>query len=598
MSGGGGGKGGGGSSSYTTGYRYFFGIHMGISRGPVDELCEIKVGDKTAWSGSVTGNTQFTIDNYNLFGGEAKEGGIQGTLDVMMGGATQTAPASLRAMFGANVPSAVTVSGTIGGNGLYVKANTGLSYFTTIGGVLWQLQRDSFGRWTVFGSNGVTYRSTNTPDLPEQATGWVRVTLTQGAFNWETGQFDTIESTTAASIGITPSYSLVPGFRRTFTVFYDGIVSMNNPYPKPWKFRVRRIFQGWDGDVFRPDLALVQMGNIKAMNPAHIIYECLTNREWGRGLSRSMIDESSFAQVAMTLKSEGFGLCTRWNRTDSIKSFIAIILNHIAGSLFTSRRTGLLTLRLVRGGYDFEELPLFTPETGLLQVNDSPVASNSVGINEVRVTYRDPITDEDRTVRVNNLAALQASGGAINSTSREYKAVPTAELAIRLAQRDLRASSVALRKFTITLDRRGRSVEPGGVFLIQDQNRGIPITPVRVGQIEDGTLTDGSIKIVAVQDVFALPQVTWNVDVPNTWSPPSGTACLDVHRVFELPYFMLAGNLRRADLAYVETNDGFFGAVCAQGNSLNGGYQIAVRDGPSTPEDQPTSTEFFCGYTP
>ncbi len=32
----------------TVGFRYLFGIHMGLSRGPVDEIVEIKVGEKVA----------------------------------------------------------------------------------------------------------------------------------------------------------------------------------------------------------------------------------------------------------------------------------------------------------------------------------------------------------------------------------------------------------------------------------------------------------------------------------------------------------------------------------------------------------------------
>lgn len=104
----------------------------------------------------------------------------------------------------------------------------------------------------------------------------------------------------------------------------------------------------------------------------------------------------------------------------------------------------------------------------------------------------------------------------INSTSREYKGVPTAELAQRLAQRDLRASSVNLRKFSITLDRRGRVIEPGSVFVVSDPSRGIPMTPVRAGSVQDGTLTNGEITINAVQDVFELPVQSWAVKVPNT----------------------------------------------------------------------------------
>lgn len=91
-------SGGGGGQSYVAGYRYLFGIHMGICRGPVDELVEIRVGDRTAWTGNV-GVTEvpptepaFQIDKPNLFGGEDKEGGIRGTCWVMMGKPDQVAP--------------------------------------------------------------------------------------------------------------------------------------------------------------------------------------------------------------------------------------------------------------------------------------------------------------------------------------------------------------------------------------------------------------------------------------------------------------------------------------------------------------------------
>lgn len=151
-----------GGKTQTVGYRYLFGIHMGIGRGPVDELCEIKVGDKRAWLGSVTSNASVPIDAYTLFGGEEKEGGVRGTLEVMMGGPTQTAGGGLAAMLGGPLP----------------------------------------------------------------------------------------------------------GYRRMFTVFFDGIVAMINPYPKPWKFRVRRALQGWDGPVFRPDLAVISMVAESPVDPS------------------------------------------------------------------------------------------------------------------------------------------------------------------------------------------------------------------------------------------------------------------------------------------------------------------------------------------
>lgn len=112
--------GGGGSTTQVVGYRYKFGIHMGVCRGPVDELVEIRAGDRTAWTGNVSANTTIPIDAPNLFGGESGEGGIQGDLYVMMGGPDQVAPALLDSMLdvigitgGNNLPDPTLIDGTI-----------------------------------------------------------------------------------------------------------------------------------------------------------------------------------------------------------------------------------------------------------------------------------------------------------------------------------------------------------------------------------------------------------------------------------------------------------------------------------------------------
>jgi hypothetical protein len=81
--------GGKGQQEYTVGYWYGLGMHMALCHGPVDDVTEIIVGEKTAWTGSVTGNGSLSISRRDLFGGEEREGGVDGTLDVMFGGDTR-----------------------------------------------------------------------------------------------------------------------------------------------------------------------------------------------------------------------------------------------------------------------------------------------------------------------------------------------------------------------------------------------------------------------------------------------------------------------------------------------------------------------------
>lgn len=78
-----------GSSDAVIGYWYAVGMHMVVCHGPCDEVTEVLVGDKSAWIGSSGDNTRVYINQPNLFGGEDREGGIQGYVDFMFGGQDQ-----------------------------------------------------------------------------------------------------------------------------------------------------------------------------------------------------------------------------------------------------------------------------------------------------------------------------------------------------------------------------------------------------------------------------------------------------------------------------------------------------------------------------
>lgn len=98
------GGGGKGEVSITVGYRYYVGLHMAVCEA-ADALLAIAVGEKTAWTGNVTSNQTIYINNPNLFGGEEKEGGVQGYVDVMLGGDSQGQNAYLVSKLGSDVPA-------------------------------------------------------------------------------------------------------------------------------------------------------------------------------------------------------------------------------------------------------------------------------------------------------------------------------------------------------------------------------------------------------------------------------------------------------------------------------------------------------------
>lgn len=772
----------GGGGSAVVGYRYYFGIHAGIGRGEMDELVEIRVGTKLAAQPQMTASGVGTINSPNLFGGDKREGGIQGDFNLMMGEASQNMPPALAAMISPAPATGFRRMCTLFYEGLVASLNPypkpwsfrmrravkgwdgpafrpdlavidllgpdtsgpeGEGYGDEIDGNLTvvvpgmqaitasmapqsgrsitevlsayytlgseagdvdvplldvELQPDGsaiafvapefYGRTINFATmdapsgGGAARRSwaqglaVGVPEpayarvvpIPGQAIlsmVHIRKEVTTGG--GEGGESTYIEipvvSTDlqgdgSAIVGIPPNFWSADGFTARYnrtggqsetplTIFLPGeLTTFEVQAPSgglltrivnvqliirpeynqgageggEWfpavvddiEFTVvDNVVSTYDPRVagsnlnvlirYRPslnsDTVFTPIREIKAMNPSHIIYEALTNREWGRGLDRSLLDTESFEACAETLKLEAFGMCIRWARRDSIDAFIQEILDTIGATLFMDRSTALMTLRLIRKDYAVSELKVWDVNNGILRITSSNVNTSSVIINEVIVKYREVVYNEERSVNVQNLASLQS--GSFKTMTKTYRGIPTSGLARRVAQRDLRANAEGLRRFTIIMDRRGSHITPGQVMRIQDVSRNILPTVVRVATVKSDGPNSGEVTLAVVQDVFSFPATSFIVEQPNTWVPPNFTPCIGKHEVFEVPYFLLARTMSPADFSYLDNESAYLGTVAEQAKSSNIGYDLAVRAGAPESEDIPTGgNAMYCGYEP
>lgn len=479
----GGGKGG---DSQTTGYRYFMDVHMGLFRGPLNFLKEIKVGDRQAWKGLVTDNDVIEIDEPKLFGGDKSEGGIKGDLHVWFGAPTQVLDTDIK--------------------------------------------------------NNIS--------------------------------------------------DPCPDFRGVATLYYSGQISANNPYPKTWEMRCARTTAGWDAqDPWYPEKATIELAGdlpededdpdtVHAMNPAHIIYECFTNRSWGKGWPRSFMDDAAFRKAADTLFTEQFGMCIKWNRQDKISTFVRQVLDHIGGGVWVDRGSGLLTINLIRADYDPNTVPLFDYNSGLLEILRDDSSAPATNINELIVKYRNPISNEDLEVRVQNLASVQSAGKTTSTV--EYPGLPVASLALRIAQRDCRMFAYGLRRYTLTMDRRAWKLAPTKVLRIADPQRGLINMVLRVAEVEDKLDDDGegTITVKAIQDVFGLTATAFAARQPPLWRPPDTTPVGSAFRnVQEVSYRDLAHALTTAELQSIESDQGAVLTVAAKPSGLALNYAIWSKTG-------------------
>ncbi len=484
-----------GAKKQTIGYHYLFSVMFGICRGPIDELRMIKVGDKTAFDSHACGSSVYAIDKPDLFGGEKKEGGIQGLFRLFMGAPDQVLPGA--------------VSAVIGSKGPY-------SY----------------------------------------------------------GTLPSVKSAVGGRMG---------ELRGRCVLWYDGLVASMNPYLKEWKFRVRRSKKGWHNDVcWYQAKATIYMagGSIHAMNPAHIIYQCSTDPVWGRGLDPATgIDDESFVRAANQFCEERLGLCMAWTRQDDIETFIQSVCDHAGCIVYTDKRTGRLSILAIRQDYDPAAIPLFTPETGLLEITEDDTNAGDEGFNEIIVTGHDPIKDEDIQARTHNLAARVSQEGTV-SRAIAYPGAPTLALCGRLAQRDLRIPASGLRKFSVKLDRNAERITPGGVFRISSPKRGLVNVILRAGEIDDGDDNNGVIGIKAMQDVYGMPDTSFAAPVENTWSPPSTEAQpADGQMLREANYRDLYLKVGQAEANAITADDGYLTAFAGRPGLTALEYDLATRAG-------------------
>ena len=388
----------------------------------------------------------------------------------------------------------------------------------------------------------------------------------------------------------------IPGFRGVVKTVFSGLISCYNAYPKKHSYRVRRTNKGWHGGVvWDPEKAKILLRNdnlkikgltpeqeqnvrqIHAMNPAHILVECATNKSWGGKKDLADLDLDSYKKAADTLYAEGFGLCIRYNRQTSIKEFIQQIVDHIGAAQYDNIETGKQAIKLIRHDYKVEDLPLFTYDNGILSVLDDDSAATDKQANQIIVKYREPVTNRDDQAIANNIAAVQMHG--VISKTVEYKGIPTFDLAARVAQRDLEMIASGLTRLKITFDMRGSELRPGDVIRVNLPERDIVDVVFRVGELKNGN--EGEIVATCLQDVFGLPAANYSTQKGESlYIPPDYTAKpIERARLFEVPYHVLPLVLTDAERAYIKPTDCFVWSLGAQPTPLSVGYDMLVNVG-------------------
>ena len=360
---------------------------------------------------------------------------------------------------------------------------------------------------------------------------------------------------------------LIPAFRGVLSaVFERGYIAAFNPYVKPWRFIVKRCPKYW-----YPEKAEIN----GIANPAHILYDCIISREFGMSYPATSIDDATFRAVADTLHLEGFGLSFTYkgNGMSALEGFVKEILNHINGTFFVSQSTGLFGIKLLRDDYDFNTVDVFD-EDNILSMDSFQRVAWGETTNEITVIYTDPVTFSDTSITVQDLANITIQGGIVAQT-KTYRGIRSADIAYRVAMRDLTVMSSPLAKITITVNRDGWNKIVGDVLKLNWSDHGIVNKIYRILEIDYGLLNSGKIKLIITEDVFGLPDTSYAEEQGSLWVEPVSTPeDLEDWRIDEATYFQVFTKLTEPEIAELDPQFGFITMMSKRDNGLYLNYQI------------------------
>jgi hypothetical protein len=643
---------GGSSKSTTVGYKYNVGIHMVLCHGIADGWLRARVDKKPVWSAPSARIGVISVNLPKLFGGEDREGGIVGDIEIQDGNPSQAANSYLTSVLGATIPAFRGVVGVI-----FKKVYTGTTPYLK----KWdfRVQRifkraDNAAQW-YSGKAGIPYGGGQTTEIIsavhsyeffQNAVDFLLIIFGQALPSLKapfgdgtSGVTDPIEGNWPAPNSVWAPYTS-PMLKTTFSVpanstgmrifgrienglqvRVDGIIVGDFNFNGAIDYKTNPPFEFFvDSSLLTPGehtlsvrladeaspipnshtyfalRAQVFSDTLFGMNPAHIIRECLTDPDWGMGYSEGLIDNASFIAAADTLFNENFGLCMIWDKQEAIEKFIDEVKKHANIELYVDRATGLFNLTLIRADYVIGNLLVLNP-SNITKITSFKKSTFGELPNAVTVSYYSTQQSDIATVTVQDIALIQEQGNTILTTI-PYRGIPTAALASRVAQRDLATLSTPLiscQLYTTLVD---VNFNIGDVFVLDWPEYSISGMVMRVTNANYGDGRSNVVKLSCVQDIFSLPSLSLISDaVPIFDDPSSQPSEIAVQLAMELPYLeavQLSSQSSVDQLLADNPDQGYVGVAAKRpsGNAINA--RMFTTADAITPNFQEVATVDFC----
>jgi len=383
--------------------------------------------------------------------------------------------------------------------------------------------------------------------------------------------------TQAISTYLTPFQQPQPAYRGTCYITWEGGDIGLGPQLRAFSFELERIPDGLDLATLQPGDEEIDEG----ANPMNVVFEVLTNTEWGLSRGASDIDLVNFRDVAATLKTEGHGFAWVWDRTQDVLELIKLIEQQVDGILVIDAVTGLFSFKIVRFDYTPGTLPL-VDETNIKTVTRYQRPTWAETQNQISVEFTDRRKNYTTSFALAQDMANQDIVKAMNTSRVRMPGVKNPTLANAIAWREIRALSTPIVTMKLVTDRSQYAVEPGDVLEFSWARFGITRLPIRVTSVDRGKILENEITIDAAQDVFQFNAGSYGDPIDTGWQPISTEAQPSLReRLWEIPFQLSLDNERH------------LGVLCSRDGGLHISFDVfADLAGGTNFSRQGTETDF------
>lgn len=303
----------------------------------------------------------------------------------------------------------------------------------------------------------------------------------------------------------------------------------NSTTIKPWKFEVRRFAAAFPGQ-----LAGQHIINTHDCNPINVLYEILTNTEWGFGFPSADIDigsgpTSSFWSASDTCYDEGLGFSMSLDKAIEAADLIKEVERHIDGILYLDQASGKWKIKLARADYSIGSVPQFTVDN-IKEVRDFTRGTWEETINQITVKFnlRQDNYKESYALAQDSANFVTQGGGTISTGQSvvgqvSFPGVKNKDTANLIAWRELRLRSYPLARATFVTNRVNWNLTVGGVIAWTDPKYGFSQLAMRVIKLDFGRLQANEMTVTCVQDIFQYIAPSGGAPPETNWTAPEAS---------------------------------------------------------------------------